>query len=60
MAEDLAADVLLRAWEKLHLYQADSGPFSAWLSRIAHNRTIDYFRSQPQRAVTEVRARRAR
>jgi RNA polymerase sigma-70 factor (ECF subfamily) len=48
-AEDLAADVFMRAWTKLSSYQSSGGTFSAWLYRIAHNRLIDYVRAQRKR-----------
>jgi RNA polymerase sigma-70 factor (ECF subfamily) len=48
-AEDLAADVFMRAWKKLTSYQSSGGTFSAWLYRIAHNRLIDYVRAQRKR-----------
>lgn len=47
LAEDLVADVFVKAWEKLHTYRAMSGiPFSAWLFRIARHAVIDAYRSQ--------------
>jgi RNA polymerase sigma-70 factor (ECF subfamily) len=49
LAEDLAADVFLKAMEKIHSYQFSGVPFSAWLYRIAHNHLIDYLRSLPKK-----------
>lgn len=49
VAEDLAADVFLKALEKLHSYQFNGVPFSAWLYRIAHNHLIDFLRAQPKK-----------
>jgi RNA polymerase sigma-70 factor, ECF subfamily len=49
VAEDLAADVFLKALEKLHSYQFNGVPFSAWLYRIAHNHLIDYLRAQAKK-----------
>ena len=47
LAEDLVADVFVKAWEKLHTYRAMAGvPFSAWLFRIARHALIDAYRSQ--------------
>ena len=47
MAEDVTADVFVKAWEKLHTYKAHSGvPFAAWLFRIARHAVIDVYRSQ--------------
>ncbi len=48
-AEDLASDVFLKALEKLHTYQFNGVPFSAWLYRIAHNHLIDFLRAQPKK-----------
>lgn len=48
-AEDLAADVFVKALEKLHTYQFSGVPFSAWLYRIAHNHLIDYVRAQSKK-----------
>ncbi len=46
-AEDLVADVFVKAWEKLASYKARAGiPFSAWLFRIARHTLIDAYRTQ--------------
>jgi RNA polymerase sigma-70 factor (ECF subfamily) len=46
LAEDLVADVFVKAWEKLHTYRPVAGvPFSAWLFRIARHAIIDAYRS---------------
>lgn len=46
LAEDLVADVFVKAWEKLHTYKVMAGvPFSAWLFRIARHAVIDAYRS---------------
>jgi RNA polymerase sigma-70 factor (ECF subfamily) len=45
LAEDLVADIFVKAWEKLHTYKAHKGvPFSAWLFRIARHTVIDAYR----------------
>ena len=44
-AEDLTAQVFLKAWEGIGTYHVTERPFSAWLYRIAHNAVIDYFRT---------------
>ena len=47
LAEDVTADVFVKAWEKLHTYKARSGvPFAAWLFRIARHAVIDVYRTQ--------------
>ncbi len=43
-AEDLTAQVFLKAWEAIGRYRLTERPFSAWLYRIAHNLVVDYFR----------------
>jgi len=43
-AEDLTAEVFLRAIESLGDYDDRGAPFAAWLYRIAHARIIDYWR----------------
>jgi RNA polymerase sigma-70 factor (ECF subfamily) len=45
-AEDVVADVFVRAWEKLHTYKTHkSVPFAAWLFSIARNAVVDVYRS---------------
>lgn len=47
LAEDVTAEVFIKAWEKLHTYKARSGvPFAAWLFRIARHAVIDVYRTQ--------------
>lgn len=47
LAEDVTAEVFVKAWEKLHTYKARSGvPFAAWLFRIARHAVIDVYRTQ--------------
>ncbi len=44
-AEDIVADVFVKAWEKLHKYKPQKGvPFGAWLFRIARHTVIDSYR----------------
>jgi RNA polymerase sigma-70 factor (ECF subfamily) len=43
-AEDVTAEVFLRAIESLGSYNDQGAPFIAWLYRIAHARVIDYWR----------------
>lgn len=49
VAEDLTAQVFLKALEGLDSYQPTGVPFSAWLYRIAHARTVDHWRQQQRR-----------
>ncbi len=44
-AEDVAADIFVKAWEKLGSYKPqESVPFLAWLFRIARHAVIDVYR----------------
>ncbi len=43
-AEDITAEVFLRAIESLGRYDDRGAPFAAWLYRIAHARIVDYWR----------------
>ena len=46
LAEDLVADIFVKAWEKLHTYRPyKEVPFTAWLFRIARYSVIDAYRS---------------
>jgi RNA polymerase sigma-70 factor, ECF subfamily len=52
-AEDLTADVFLRAFESLPAYEDRSVPLVSWLYRIAHARIIDHYRRVRRRGVDE-------
>lgn len=43
LAEDLTADVFVKALEKFHMYNP-SFPFHSWLYSITHHHLIDFFR----------------
>jgi RNA polymerase sigma-70 factor (ECF subfamily) len=49
VAEDLHAEVFARMFEGLPRYQERGWPISAWLYRIAHDRSIDTLRAQYRR-----------
>lgn len=49
LAEDLQAEVFLRMLEGMHRYEDRGWPISAWLYRIAHDRTIDTMRRSIKR-----------
>jgi RNA polymerase sigma-70 factor (ECF subfamily) len=49
LAEDLQADVFVRMLEGLQRYEERGWPLSAWLYRIAHDRTIDSLRRSRKR-----------
>ncbi|MGQ0603531.1 MAG: sigma-70 family RNA polymerase sigma factor [Anaerolineales bacterium] len=54
LAEDLTADVFVRALEALRKNQFAHTALSAWLYRLAHNRVIDHYRRQrPQAELDE-------
>lgn len=55
-AEDIAANVFLKAWEKLGGYQQRGLPFRAWLFRIARNAVIDHYRTRKEVAPLEAAA----
>lgn len=46
VAEDLTAQVFLKALEGLRTYRITDRPFRAWLYRIAHARVVDHYRRQ--------------
>lgn len=55
-AEDLTAEVFLKAVDSLPHYIQRGLPFGAWLFRIAHDRVIDYYRKigrRPTSALTD-------
>ncbi len=48
-AQDLTADVFLRALESLDTFEWRGYPVSSWLFRIARNRVVDHVRRQQRR-----------
>ena len=50
VAEDLTAQVFLKALEGLPSYRPSGKPFLAWLYRIAYARVVDHWRRQERRA----------
>ncbi|MBI5288321.1 MAG: sigma-70 family RNA polymerase sigma factor [Chloroflexi bacterium] len=52
-AEDLAADVFVRAIAGIRNYEWRGTPLLAWLYRIAHNVTADYRKAAAKRAARE-------
>jgi RNA polymerase sigma-70 factor (ECF subfamily) len=51
LAEDLRSEVFLRLFEGLDRYEDRGWPLSAWLYRIAHDRTIDTVRRRRSRQI---------
>jgi RNA polymerase sigma-70 factor (ECF subfamily) len=45
-AEDLTQKTFIRAWDAMGRYKKTAVPFAAWLTRIAHNLVIDFYRSR--------------
>jgi RNA polymerase sigma-70 factor (ECF subfamily) len=48
-AEDVTAEVFIRAMEALPSYQIRGVPFIAWLMRISHNSAINHFKRNGRR-----------
>ncbi len=48
-AEDVTAEVFIRAMNALDTYKPQGVPFVGWLLRIAHNQAVNYFRKQARR-----------
>ena len=48
-AEDVTAEVFMRAMKGLPSYKSRGVPFGAWLLRIAHNQAVNHFKKQSQR-----------
>ena len=55
-AEDITADVFLKALEAIKSCRGKEGTFSSWLYRIAHNRTMDNFRSMKRKPIVDTEA----
>lgn len=51
-AEDITEEVFLKMLQAIGGYRWRGAPFSAWLLRIAHNLTVDFWRRQKVRATT--------
>ena len=45
-AEDVTAEVFIRAMEALPKYKSKGIPFIAWLFRIAHNQAVNYMKKR--------------
>lgn len=52
LAEDVAQDAWIRAFEKLHLFRGDAA-FSTWMYRLAVNAAVNRLRSRGRRSKLE-------
>ena len=52
-AEDLAQEVFLRVFKTLKSYRAEEGFFTTWLTSLARNLLIDYYRKARKDRVLE-------
>ena len=48
-AEDITAEVFIRAMKALPAYQPRGVPFIAWLTRIAHNESVNALKKRTRR-----------
>jgi RNA polymerase sigma-70 factor (ECF subfamily) len=48
-AEDITADVFVRAMQALPSFELTGAPFGAWLIRIAHNLAVNHLKKQSRR-----------
>ncbi|MEC8081822.1 MAG: sigma-70 family RNA polymerase sigma factor, partial [Pseudomonadota bacterium] len=44
MADDIAQEVMIRIWNKAHLYNPATASLNTWIFTIARNARIDYMR----------------
>ena len=51
-AEDLTADVFIKAMQALPSYRHQGVPFVAWLFRIAHNQAVNHLKKSARRRET--------
>ena len=54
LAEDITADVFVRALEGITQYEERGAPFAAWLYRIASARVIDHWRAVRRRQTSSL------
>jgi len=54
VAEDLTAEVFVKALRNLHMFEFRDVPFSSWLYRIAHNQVVDYGRRRRDHRTTHL------
>ncbi len=44
MADDIAQEVMIRVWQKAHLYKPEAASLNTWIFTLARNARIDYLR----------------
>lgn len=54
VAEDIAQDVFIKAWEKRHQFNPQKGSLKNWVYAIALNAVRDYFRRNTLRETVEL------
>lgn len=52
LAEDIAQETFIRAWEKAHQFNVSKGSIKTWLFTIARNLLVDYFRKHKNHTET--------
>ncbi|PIQ76154.1 hypothetical protein COU78_01185 [Candidatus Peregrinibacteria bacterium CG10_big_fil_rev_8_21_14_0_10_49_24] len=55
VAEDIAQEVFVKAWEKRTQFNSEKGSLKNWIYGIALNAVYDYFRRQKNRRTEELR-----
>jgi RNA polymerase sigma-70 factor, ECF subfamily len=53
-AEDVTAEVFIKAMRGLPSYQAKGAPFAAWLLRIAHNEMVNHVKKRARRGEVQL------
>lgn len=53
IAEDLAQESFIKAYQNLKSFNGEKGRFSTWLYRIASNKAIDYLRTTKRKVDVE-------
>lgn len=51
LAQNVAGEVFLKAWEKIEGFEWREVPFSHWLIRMARNMVVDYYRANKTKLV---------
>lgn len=46
IAEDVTADIFLKAWNRIASFDSDKGTFRTWLYAIARSTVIDHYRTE--------------